>query len=58
MSYINYIINYIKESKISNEEWDVLLSQSSKKFLQGVLKSQISDIDISAEINAEKNRII
>ena len=39
MSYIDYI----KKSKISNEEWDVLLSQSSKKFLQGVLKSQISD---------------
>ena len=39
MSYIDYI----KKSKISNEEWDVLLSQSSEKFLQGVLKSQISD---------------
>ena len=39
MSYIDYI----KQSEISDEEWDFLLSQSSKKFLQDVSKSQISN---------------
>ena len=39
MSYFDYI----KQSNISDEEWDFLLSQSSKKFLQDVLKSQISN---------------